>query len=475
MKQIAIIGGGIAGMAAALYLSKAGHSVTVFERDSAPMPASTDEAFNWNRRGAPQMRHSHAMLGRMRKLFNDDHPEVLSRLLEAGATEMKMFEDMPTLNGETCLEEGDKDVVMLACRRATLEWVMRSTLLDAGQIDFRCGAEISGLLVNENTSVRGLSLADGSEHPADIVVAADGRRSQVPRWLDNLGIQLEDDTEDSAGIVYFSRFYKLKPGSRFPTTGLVANDLGYLFYAAFCGDGEHYSIALSANEDDQALHQALKDPELFEAAAGQIPELQSWLASGTATTEVFPMGGLINRRRHFLKDGAPVLPGLHVIGDAHVCTNPAYGRGLSLAVWQAQLLADSIAEHPDDRYQQSLGFCNAVQEHIVPWYDISVMMDGMRRAERERLAREGDTHGAADNPMKSLSEAANADPEVWRGFWRTMNLLESPMTLMEPAFLERVTEVVAGLESGGDGADLATEQQAPDRSGMFEALGLSIA
>ena len=48
MGHVGIIGGGVTGLAAALSLSKIGFQVSVFETDSTPMPASPEEAFNWN-------------------------------------------------------------------------------------------------------------------------------------------------------------------------------------------------------------------------------------------------------------------------------------------------------------------------------------------------------------------------------------------------------------------------------------------
>lgn len=51
--EVAVIGGGVAGLGSALALARLGHAVTVFERDDTPTPATADEAFLWDRRGAP--------------------------------------------------------------------------------------------------------------------------------------------------------------------------------------------------------------------------------------------------------------------------------------------------------------------------------------------------------------------------------------------------------------------------------------
>ena len=74
--KFGVIGAGVTGLATALELSKVGHDVTIIERDKTPMPKTHDEAFEWNRRGAPQVRHSHALLGRLHNILRDNHPEV---------------------------------------------------------------------------------------------------------------------------------------------------------------------------------------------------------------------------------------------------------------------------------------------------------------------------------------------------------------------------------------------------------------
>ena len=77
MANVVVVGAGVAGLGAALSLGRAGHHVTVLERDATPLPADPDAAFWWDRRGAPQVRHSHAFLARLRNLLRDRHPDVL--------------------------------------------------------------------------------------------------------------------------------------------------------------------------------------------------------------------------------------------------------------------------------------------------------------------------------------------------------------------------------------------------------------
>ena len=53
----------------------------MLERDDTPMPADADAAFAWQRTGAPQVRHSHAFLARLRNLLRDRAPDVLDALV----------------------------------------------------------------------------------------------------------------------------------------------------------------------------------------------------------------------------------------------------------------------------------------------------------------------------------------------------------------------------------------------------------
>ena len=465
MAEIVIVGGGVAGLGSALTLSRVGHRVTVLERDATPLPANPDAAFAWDRRGAPQVRHSHAFLARLRNLLVERHPDVLAALLAAGATEMAFAEHLPETLDDRSPQPGDDELVALACRRTTFEWVLRRAVLDDGAVTMLDGASVTGLEVaasdGDAPTVTGVTLTHGDEPEralsADVVVVATGRRSGLPRWLADHGVELPTVEEDT-GIVYLSRFYRLRDGVEAPPAdGPIGGDLGYLKYAIFPGDNRTFSITFAVRTHDDELRKALLDPDTFEAAARALVATAPWMKPGLADpiTEVHVMAGLLNRLATFDDDaGMPRVLGLHAVGDAHTCTNPLYGRGCTLGFVGATLLGDALAAHPDDAVARSQAYEASCRAEIEPWYRASVMQDRLGRADAARDARGADVaegEPASDEASPSdvmrqimrhgLLPAVRSDAVVFRAFVRSFNLLDPPEQLMsDPDLVARVMQ-----------------------------------
>ena len=456
--RITVVGGGVAGLSSALTLARQGHHITVLERDDTPMPASADAAFDWDRRGAPQVRHSHAFLARLRNMLRDHHPDVLESLLQAGASEIRFGQDLPPTMTDFVPEPGDEELTMLACRRTTFEWVVRRAALAEGRVTFRTGTSVAGVVADATAGdganatadrgacphITGVRLADGSTIDSDLVVAAVGRRSVVPEWLSAVGAADVPEEVEDTGIVYFSRFYRLNPGHDAPArSGVIGGDLGYLKYGVFAGDNRTFSITLATPSDDDRLRKLLAGTEMFEAAARQLTAIKDWL-DGRAhplSDDVHVMAGLLNRWRQYVIDGQPVVTGLIPVGDAVLCTNPLYGRGCSTAFWAAQLLADAVAATPDDVRAIAVAYDASLRAQILPWYRAGVEQDAQARRVAAALLAGEDPDGDPSDPRTfmravfrdGLLPAIRSDAVVLRAFVRNFHLLTAPDTLAKDA------------------------------------------
>ncbi len=450
-----MVGGGVSGLACALKLGRQGHRVTVVERDPTPMPSTPDEAFEWDRRGAPQVRHSHAFLARLRNLLRQHEPDVLEALFAAGATEMRFGDDLPPTITNFEPEAGDDELVMLACRRTTFEWVLRRIALDEGNVTFRVGAAVTGLTATAGSppTITGVHLEDGTELVGDLVVVAAGRRSVLPEWLSAIGVgEVPEEVEDT-GIVYYSRFYRLREGAEYPPrTGPIGGDLGYVKYGVFVGDNRTFSVTLATPVADEDLRKRLADPDTFDQAARALVATAPWL-DGRAepiTDGVHVMAGLLNRWREYVVDGTPLALGVVAVGDAAICTNPLYGRGCSTAYWAAHLLAEAVARHGADVSQVALDYDDALRREILPWYRSGVAQDAEARRVAAALLAGEDPDADATDPRTmmravfrdGLLPAIRTDAVVLRAFFRNLNLLTPPDALVtDPEVSARVLAV----------------------------------
>jgi 2-polyprenyl-6-methoxyphenol hydroxylase-like FAD-dependent oxidoreductase len=461
-----VVGAGVAGLGSALALSRAGWAVTLVERDPTPLPPDPDAAFDWDRRGAPQVRHSHALLARLRNLLRDHYPDVLQGLLDAGATEIRFCDLLPVDIHDRDPRPGDDDLVALACRRTTFEWVLRRCVLSSPGVELHHGASVDELRTHGDgpkPMVTGVVLGDGTALDADLVVGAVGRRSAIPTWLRAIGVEVDEIDEDT-GIIYLSRFYRLVDGADFPdSAGPIGGDLGYLKYGVFQGDNRTFSVTLAVRTHDDELRALLLDPDGFGRAAQALPATTDWVTPGRAMpiTPVHVMGGLLNRQINFADDsGEPHVLGFHAVGDAHTCTNPLYGRGCSLAMVQAHLLAQAATEHPDDAAARGRSYEAACTEFVTPWYRAAVEQDRLARRQAEREAAHETGHSTADSGddahqagndagalvrevlRDGLLPAVRTDATVFRSFIRTFNLLVPPDSMLtDPEVFGRVLAV----------------------------------
>lgn len=493
MKAV-VLGGSVSGLGAGLALSRAGHDVVLVEQDATPLPPDPVEAFfSWDRHGAPQVWHSHAFLARLRNLLRERAPDILEALLAAGANEIRFGENLPPELQPYEPDPSDEDLVLLACRRITFEWVLRKQVLALPHVAWHGGVSCRGLVAKPDpdsglptvTGVR-VETSDGAREvlDADVVVDATGRRSALPQWLEEIGAQAPEEEREDCGIFYTSRFYRLRDGERPPgAAALVAMDLGYLKYAVFPGDAGIFSVTLAASKDDAPLR-CMMQPESFERALAALPPVQDWVqpARSEPITEVRNIAALQNRRRRFVRDGRPLALGVHAVGDAAVCQNPMYGRGCSLCMVHAWSLADVLDEHAGDPYAAALAFDSVTRRELDPWYEAAVMSDrdarevaaAQRRGDPSSLDAKPDPSAPVDPRafmrsviQEGLFPAMTLDLVVLRAVVRAVNLLDPPQSLMgNPDVIGRVLAVWRDREK----RERRQQELGPQRDEMLRIL-----
>ena len=453
--KVVVLGAGIAGLGSALALGRAGHDVTLLERDDIGRAVDAEDAFAARgRRGAPQTRHSHAFLARTRALLEREAPDVLAALHAAGVSELRFTDSLPPEMEGFVPEPGDEELAALASRRTTFEWVLRDRAVTGGAVelvhDVAVGLESdlpgrgSGQPRSETgpavPRVTGVRLASGRRVSADAVVDATGRRSPLVSWLADLGAAPPEVASADTGIVYSTRFYRLAEGAdRPPAEGPIGGDLGYMKYAVFPADNRTFSITFAVPTSDADLRVLLHEGP-FDRAADAMPGTAAWVEQGRSTpiTGVEVMARLVNRKVDFVVGGRPVVTGVFAVGDSQVCTNPLYGRGCSLALVHAYLLADVLAGHDPAGAEAAVAFHEATAAELVPWYVAAVAQD----AESTPPPGGGNEGAGMGNLVRDgLLPAARRDPRVLRAFLRVLNLIDTPTAPMsDPYVLGKVLE-----------------------------------
>ena len=488
-EHVAVVGAGIAGMFSALELAQQGIRVTLFERDVPPPQGDAEQAFfAWQRRGAAQFRHPHAFLGLMCSIIEEHRPQLLQAFLHAGARRMNFVDTLPpNLRKDYRPEPGDEKLWILLCRRATLETVLRRYVESFGNIELCNTTYVTGVqtkLRDGQLRVTSLQLTDRargnahSEFTADAYIDAAGRASKFRQWLNESGTTITEQRDD-AEIVYYTRHYKLNPGIDEPNRHEhepFAGDLGYLKYGVFPGDGGHFAIIMCVPNGEAQLRAAIKDGDKFDGVCRQIPGLLPWVGPGQSspTTPPFGIGQIHAVWRDFVSEGAIQAVNYFAVGDAAARTNPLYGRGCSIGILQAHLLAEVLSsdctpEQRARRYQQ------LSDERIKPIFDASLREDknGIKRADAVMRGADRDKASGLKSWLglafgDALAAAVQANIHAFRGMMRTVNLVENPGDFLQDPKIKRT--VFLYMLRGRKRNARSRVRRGPGRSDMLEFI-----
>ncbi|MDQ3403063.1 MAG: NAD-binding protein [Actinomycetota bacterium] len=452
MSTVCVIGGSVLGFGTAIALADRGHQVEILERSPEPLPSTVDEAAVAKRPTVPQGVQSHAFGSLGCNLLRDRAPDVYAELLDSGCTEVRLADYTPPTLPEFTRQPDDDDLRMVIARRSTFELALRKRALARPGITLSTGKTVRSLLVSDDGSPRvtGVKLADGETRTADLVIDASGRRSAAESWLAEAGLPVLSLLSESCKITYYTRFYKMTsatpPGPL--NRGFGAGGLWDHYTAVlFLGDNNTFSISFGILPEDTAL-KGLRDEEAFTAAVRATPLLAGWVAPGNSEpiSPVYAMGSLDNSLR-LPMPGNPVVEGFYGIGDSVCTTNPSYGRGISLGLKHAYLLADLLDEHPEVGQKQASEYAERTEKLLRPWWEEAVMNDRGRAGLWEATVQgRRPQRPPSDQVNFGIAVAASTkDQEVWRRVANVMMMLKTPDTLYaDEDIKQRIGRALAG-------------------------------
>lgn len=424
MTRVAIVGGGMGGLAAALFLGRRGHRVTLFEQDGHRPGRDLDEDFfHWNRPGVPHAVQPHGLLAPVRTVLRAEAPDVYRATLRRGArerNELDWFDERPPAR------PGDDDLVTLQSRRIVLEAALHDAVDREPGVDVRRGEAAEGLLFNRKDEIPQVTgvRSGAREHPADLVLDAAGRRSPVPGWLAGAGCRDAVVENHRVGIAYFCRWYRLRPdGPRDPGRVRGGSVSPFASGGVFPSDNGVLAASLMVSTADPT-RAALRDPGVFERAARMFPAIAAWLAlEPEAVSGVLAMGGLHNRWISLADADGPVATGLVGVGDSVAYTNPTTGQGISMALWAAQWVSQH-ADGAEDPASFTAAYHRWTRRTLRPWFDRQVTAD---RAQADQLANparvSADPATPAARERAALAACALEDPLVMRARAKVRHLV----------------------------------------------------
>lgn len=387
--RILIIGGGIAGTAAALALDKAGLEVSVHE-------AHPDSGADI---GAFLTLAGNGMLA----LAQLGAAEVVAR---AGfeLTAMRLTSDTGSVVSTVPLGETDDPLQRFRClRRAELGAVLRAEAVRRG-IDIRYGERFVTATEHEG-GVRA-RFADGSSAHGDLLLGADGIHSAV-RPLTDPDAQ---EPRYAGQRVFYGYTTDAAPPNEPGRIEMLRGSTAAMGYAVSPAGETFWFARVSAEE--------LSDAEIAETTPSQWRERLLPLLRPDAT----PAADIVAATRSRLmvtnaRDLSTVTRWrtrrMLLVGDAAHAASPATGQGASMALEDAVVLAKSLRDAPDTasalaRYEQLRR--PRVERNIIdsarltsrrPPGRLQRALDGYRAKWRSRSGAPADAEPSSEAPSDS--------------------------------------------------------------------------
>jgi 2-polyprenyl-6-methoxyphenol hydroxylase-like FAD-dependent oxidoreductase len=424
-----VIGAGMAGLLAAQVLTRHFRKVTLVDRDRLPdLPGY--------RKGVPQSRHTHLLLGLGLRSLERQLPGLTAQLLAAGAVPLELPGDACWLTPAGWCERFGTGMSFVSASRDLIEWTVRQRVLSEPRLSLMTATEATALVpAPDGSGIRGVRLrsrASGEVFPleADLVLDASGRGSRAPQWLTELGWPAVQEISAPTAVGYASRFYANphRPGQDWKFLLLQTQPPEHTRSGMLLPvDGDRWMVSLVGVGDDHPptsdagfleFARTLRSPVLYEAIRDAVP-----------LTPVHSFRVPDSRRRRF--DKMRRWPsGFALVGDAVCSLNPMYAQGMSIAAATALALDEELRRRSRKplgrRIQRRAANVAADAWLVASSEDLRYLRPGQQVRQPIYLTL---MQGYFDRVLN----ASSVNPQVNAALLQVLNLQASPWSLLRPA------------------------------------------
>lgn len=334
-RDVVVVGGRVAGSAAAMLLARLGHDVVVV--DQASFPSDTVSTHSIARSGVVQLRR----WGLLDAVLDSGAPAIRQVTFHAGGESVS----------RTVSHKAGVDLVV-APRRYVLDAILATAAQRAGA-DMRDGITVTGLRRDRHGRVAGVYGHDRGGAPIDIgaryVIGADGLRSRVAR---SAGATI-NEARPSGGATQYAYYAGI------PWTGMEFFVAERSFAGVFpTHDGQACIWVCSPSADAQAVRRTAGSRE--EAFGGLLersaPQLAERLRHARRTS---PVQGMLRMPNQVSQASGP---GWALVGDAGYHRDAITAHGISDAFRDAELLAAAVDQALDAGREESTALARYQQQ-----------------------------------------------------------------------------------------------------------------
>lgn len=434
-----VVGGSIAGIAAAKVLSETFDRVVVLEKDGSHRRRES-------RPGAAQGWHLHHLLTAGRIELERLFPGIIEDMVREGAFDVDMAAQYRIRLGGAWKKPSTGDIQIVCAGRPLLEWCVRRRLDDEPRISFHYDSEVADLVYDRATNtVIGVAVErDGDELdvvPAEFVVDASGKNTHIPEFLDRVGIGAPEVEQDIINCFYSTMQHRVPPERQW-------HDKVMMICYAYRPYEDTYAAQYYTDSSRTILSTSLVAYNCYSPprTAREFREFANLMPSpvvGENIDGLEPASPIYNfrypnmlRLRYEKKRNLP--RALLAVGDAYTSADPVSGLGMTLALkevreMQIQLakLGPAHAELPRRYYRKISRLADTA------WFVIreqNLRFDWMKDVDKKRPFY----FRALTWYMDRVMELVHDDPGTYREFLAVVHLVKPAAALMTPRVAAKV-------------------------------------